>query len=97
MMVAIVNTSDRCYLVKEGKWIEVPIGSKLTDFISTDPKPAPPIQLPMEFQIASSVPGKYYTVTSSNGSVACECQGYMYRGKCKHAQQVEASIKQRIL
>lgn len=97
MMAAIVNLIDKSYLVKNGKWMEVPIGSRLVDHVKSDPMPALPIQLPMEFQIASSVPGKYYTVTSSNGSVACECQGYMYRGKCKHAQQVEASIKQRVL
>lgn len=97
MMAAIVNLIDKSYLVKNGKWTEVPIGSRLVDHVKSDPMPALPIQLPMEFQIASSVPGKYYTVTSSNGSVACECQGYMYRGKCKHAQQIEASIKQRVL
>lgn len=97
MMAAIVNLIDKSYLVKDGKWTEVPIGSKLADHVKFDPKPVSPIQLPTEHLVESSKPGKFYTVTNDNGSISCECQGYMYRGKCKHADSVRASIKQRVL
>jgi len=97
MMAAIVNLVDKCYFVKDGKWMEVPIGSKLSDYAKVDPKPASPIHLPIEHLVESSKPGKFYTVTNNNGSVSCECRGYMYRGKCKHADSIRASIKQRVL
>ena len=35
--------------------------------------------------------GDKYVVTKLNGQYSCNCTGFMYRGKCKHADEIKAT------
>ena len=41
------------------------------------------------WQIASSKPGKFYTVTEIKGQRACDCPGFQFRKNCRHTKDVK--------
>ena len=36
--------------------------------------------------------GATYSIEMHDKGFTCECQGFMYRGKCKHTSQVESLL-----
>ena len=89
-MQVILNLPDKCYLIRDGKWIPVPIGSRLEDF--PEPKvDRKPVIVPVttEFKVKSSKPGKFYTVTRNGNHYSCNCTGYGYRAKCRHIEEAK--------
>ncbi len=88
-MQCIITTLGKTYLIRNGDWIPVPEGSKLSDF--PEPKvERKPVILPVttEFQVKSSKPGKFYTVVRNGRHFSCDCQGYTYRSKCRHVDEI---------
>jgi hypothetical protein len=37
--------------------------------------------------------GQRYTLTRANGTWACSCPGYQYRGKCRHADSKMPTVQ----
>jgi len=92
-MQCIANTLNGSYLIRNGKWIPVPEGAKLSDY----PEPIETKQavVPVatkRHQVPSSKPGKFYTVTQTKNHYSCDCQGYMYRAKCRHIEEAKKVI-----
>lgn len=45
------------------------------------------------FQFTSERSGETYTVTAMpNGSVKCNCKGFMFRSQCKHVNEVKEKL-----
>jgi hypothetical protein len=43
-----------------------------------------------EWKVKSSKAGKFYTVRQGlNGKRTCDCDGFMYRRKCRHVKEVD--------
>ena len=82
--IAIVNLSDKSYLVP--MWLEVPVGTKLSDIEVVRPKPkvsAPSLQT--EQYVTGSTGNEYLVRIWSDGRAECECWGYRRHKKdCKH-------------
>ena len=45
------------------------------------------------FNIKSSKGDKTYVVTSSNGKIHCECEGFQFRHTCKHVNEVRTLLE----
>ena len=89
-MQVIINLHDKSYLIRDGKWIPVPVGSKLEDY--PEPKvERKPVIMPVatEYKVKSSKPGKFYTVTRNGNHYSCNCKGYEYRAKCRHIEETK--------
>jgi hypothetical protein len=60
-------------------------------FVALEDNPfgAPPAAEPMPWikKVAGSKPGVFYTVNTEENT--CTCQGYTYRGSCKHVKQLD--------
>ena len=41
-----------------------------------------------EWSVAGSKPNTAYTVTLEPLGFSCDCQGFMFKGKCKHSEQI---------
>lgn len=44
------------------------------------------------FRVKSKTSGNEYTVTVVGKTVECNCQGFMYRHKCKHSDAIRSKI-----
>jgi uncharacterized protein YegP (UPF0339 family) len=89
-MQCIANFPGKSYLIRNGEWIPVPVGSRLSDY--PEPKvERKPVIVPVatEFKVKSSKPGKFYTVVRSGNHYSCDCQGYTYRAKCRHIEEAK--------
>lgn len=84
-MQCILDLQDKTYLIRNGQWQEVSKGSQLSDY--PEPIVVRESVVPVStrhYKVPSSKPGKFYTVTQTKTHFSCDCQGYLYRAKCRH-------------
>ena len=44
------------------------------------------------FWIVKGSKGDEYKVSELNGNLSCNCQGFKFRGKCRHAESVSVAV-----
>ncbi|MAF79866.1 hypothetical protein CL629_02175 [bacterium] len=82
------------YVVAGGAWIPVPEGTRLSDINwVNNPQKSPALGASSYTKEVKGSKGDTYTVEVwSDGRTACNCMGFLYRRKCKHALALKGKV-----
>ena len=90
---ALANLPSGRYAVSGSTWIRVPDDTKFEDldkYMTYESKrPESPSDASEGVWAVVGSKGASYTVRAVQGRYTCTCPGFGWRGKCKHATQVE--------
>ena len=90
---ALANLPSGRYAVAGSTWIRVPDDTKFEDlpkYMTYESKrPESPSDASEGVWAVVGSKGARYTVRAVQGRYTCTCPGFGWRGKCKHAAQVE--------
>ena len=90
---ALANLPSGRYAVSGSTWIRVPDDTKFEDldkYMTYERKrPESPSDASEGVWAVVGSKGASYTVRAVQGRYTCTCPGFGWRGKCKHAAQVE--------
>ena len=90
--IAIVSLKEKSYIVP--MWIEVPLGTTLTDIEVIKPEKLDSNPLVFSGYVTGSKGDEYQVKIYQDGKASCECWGYKRHKKdCKHIKQTKSSLQ----
>lgn len=89
----IIHTTKR-YAVFTGQWFEVDDSVTLSDVMKVWVKWTPKQKDVVakegnSWKVASSKPGKFYTVSFRSNQWSCQCSGFGFRRDCRHVSEMK--------
>jgi len=92
MPPAIMKSGGITYAVG-GIWVRIPDGTTHENLHNYAVYVPPEIKKPLQkFSVKSSNGTKKYVVEVWTDKVTCDCSGYRWRNKCKHASAVQKAV-----
>lgn len=89
---AIMKSGGKTYAVG-GIWVEVPDGTTFENLHKYAVYEKPEIEKPTQkFHVSSTNGRTKYVVEVWKNKITCNCSGYKFRNKCKHASAVQKAV-----
>ncbi len=89
--IAVVNINNKSYIVP--MWLEVPVGTKLSDIEVIRPKKVDKNPILINEMVKGSKDNEYNVKIYKDGTATCECWGYKrHRKDCKHIKKLRLQI-----
>jgi hypothetical protein len=90
---ALITSFGQRYAVG-GIWVKVPADTTFENLAQYAVYNPPEIKKPInKFHVSSTKSKNKYTVEVWENKITCNCSGYRWRNKCKHADAVKKSLK----